>query len=525
MNRREFVSGTAAVAAAPRVKLTASGGPGGIALNEDNSHFFFTRAGKKVDAAMIDSWVDQYANTQVRELIISVNSMRTSYASKVWDPIWRGYDPDGPDDQPLLASLKPEARKGARGWIHTAWQIAHDGIDIYARWLARARKMGVSPWVSMRMNDLHNVDDERAYIHSEFWRQNPQLRRIPYRGERWIDKALDYNQPRVREYNMALIRELAERYDFDGLELDWMRFGFHFRPGHEAEGSDAITAFTRDVRTLLKQWEKKRGHRILLGARVPSRPHTSVGLGMDGVRWAKEGLIDMLVPCPFWATIEFDIPVEQWKRQLAGTNVILAPGLEVLVRPYPNYRGPILNCLETVRGAASAMLDRGADRVYLFNYMDSDTAQSDIENYSGMIREIGQLATMAGKPRRHILTYSDTWAPGEPNGRNGLPAEADKGRWHEFRLAAGPQPSSGKASVALGIENATADDLRKWSVRLNGELTEFAGEYKPARTTPAAYPLFAWRVPDGVLHRGYNVVEVLSNSKATMHWVEIAIGA
>jgi hypothetical protein len=65
--------------------------------------------------------------------------------------------------------------------------------------------------------------------------------------------------------------------------------------------------------------------RILLGARVPSRPHTAVGLGMDGVRWAKEGLIDMLVPCPFWATIEFDIPIEEWKRELSGTNVILAP--------------------------------------------------------------------------------------------------------------------------------------------------------------------------------------------------------
>ena len=52
--------------------------------------------------------MDQYAGTQVRELIINVNAMRTSYASKVWDPIWRGYDPNGPDDQPLLASLKPE---------------------------------------------------------------------------------------------------------------------------------------------------------------------------------------------------------------------------------------------------------------------------------------------------------------------------------------------------------------------------------------------------------------------------------
>jgi uncharacterized lipoprotein YddW (UPF0748 family) len=524
MNRRTFVSGTVAVAAVSPVK-TAACTKGGIALNEDNSHYFFTRAGQKLDAAKVDSWVDQYAGTQVRELIISVNSMRTSYASKVWDPIWRGYDPNGPDDQPLLASLPPEGRKTARNWIHTAWQLAQDGIDVYARWIARARKLGLSPWLSTRMNDLHNVDDERAYIHSEFWRENPQFRRVPYRGDRWIDKALDFGRPEVRAHHMLLVRELAERYDFDGLELDWMRFGFHFRPGYEAEGSDAITAFTRDVRALLKQWEKKRGHRILLGARVPSRPHTAVGLGMDGVRWAKEGLIDMLVPCPFWATIEFDIPIEEWKRELGGTNVILAPGLEVLVRPYPNYRKPILNCIETVRGAASAMLDRGADRVYLFNYMDSETAQSDMENYSRLLREVGQLATMAGKPRRHVLTYSDTWAPGEPVGRNGLPAEAAPGRWHEFRLAVGPKPLPGPASVVLGVEKATPDELRRWALRINGHLTEFAGETKPALAVPKDCPLYAWRVSEGAVHRGYNVVEIRTESKGTIHWVEISIGA
>jgi hypothetical protein len=531
LNRREFVSG--ATASVPLLSLgravqaaqPKSAAAGGLALNEDNSHYFSSRAGQQLDAAVVDRWVDQYASTQVRELIISVNSMRTSYASKVWDPVWRGYDPAGPDDQPLLASLTPEGRTSARKWIHTAWQLDHAGIDVYARWIARARKLGLSPWLSTRMNDLHNVDDERSYMHSEFWRQNPQFRRVPYRGERWTDKALDFGRAEVREHHMALIRELAERYDFDGLELDWMRFGFHFRPGHEASGSDAITAFTRDVRLLLRQWERRRGHRILLGARVPSRPHTAVGLGMDGVRWAREGLVDMLVPCPFWATTEFDIPVEEWKRQLRGTNVILAPGLEVLARPYPQFSNPVLNCVETVRGAAASLLDRGADRIYLFNYMDSETAQADLENYGKLLREAGQLSTLAGKPRRHVLTYSDTWAPGEPVAANGLPAQAAEGRWHEFRLAVGPAPASTAAAVTLGVRDAMEEDLRGWGVRLNGELLTYSGLSKPAYTAPPDCPLHSWRVPAGVLQRGYNVVEVQTRSRGAIHWVEIGVGA
>ena len=70
----------------------------GIALNEDNSHFFTTRAGQPVTEATVDALVCQYAGTQVSHLLFCPNSMRTSYASRVWDPIWRGYNPDGPDD-------------------------------------------------------------------------------------------------------------------------------------------------------------------------------------------------------------------------------------------------------------------------------------------------------------------------------------------------------------------------------------------------------------------------------------------
>ncbi len=168
----------------------------GIALNEDNSHFFYTRAGQPLDAALVDALIDQYAGTQVAEMMLCPNCMRTSYASQVWDPIWRGYQPGGPDDQPLLASLKPQDRVGARKWIHTAWQLAHDGIDVYERWIARCRRHGISPWLSMRMNDVHNVDDERCYIHSEFWREHPEYRRVPYRFAEWPDRAFDYGRPK-----------------------------------------------------------------------------------------------------------------------------------------------------------------------------------------------------------------------------------------------------------------------------------------------------------------------------------------
>lgn len=492
-----------------------------LCLNEDDSHYFFSRAGQTLDREKVASWVDQYAGTQVRELMLNPNAMRTSYGSKVWDPIWRGYDPEGPDDQPLLASLAPADRKGIRRWVHTAWKLHQDGIDPYEVWIERARKHGLLPWISMRMNDLHYVDDEKNCLHSEFWRENPQFRRVPYRFEGWTDKAFDYGRKEVREYHFQLIQELVERYDADGLELDWMRFGFHFRPGKEAEGAEQLTEFTARTRKLLDRWEKKRGHKIRLGARVPSRPHTSLGLGMDAVGWAKHGLVDMLVVTPFWASTETDIPIELWKQLLDGTGVKLAAGLEVLCRPYPGYSDPPMNSLKTVRGMAASMLDRGADRVYLFNYMDSETAMADLENYPKLLRECGTLETLAGKARRHVVTFADTWAPGEAHG-NLLPATAAPGRWHAFRIAAGPKPTNGVAQVRLALEGVSEADGATWEVRLNGEVCRSQGAATAETTWPRGTVL-AFHAPEIAMQRGYNLVEVACKQSGQIVWVELAV--
>lgn len=505
MNRREFLATPAATAlAAPAPKERR------LALNEDNSHFFSSRAGKPLDRETVAAWVDQYANTQISELFLCPNSMRVSYDSKVWDPIWRNYDPNGPDDQPLLASLTPEGRTSARRWIHTAWDLSHRGIDVYSTWIARSRKQGLSPILSVRMNDIHNVDDEKAFIHSEFWRSNPQFRRVPYRFNSWFDRAFDYSHAEVREYHRKLIAELLERYDADGIELDWMRFGLHFRPGREQAGAALLTQWVRDLRQLTRKAEQRRGHRIQLLTRVASRPETSRRIGIDAVSWARQSLIDGITISPFFQTIETDMPVETW-RELVPVPV--SAGIELNVRPYPDYKPIQTNSLETVRGAAASFLDRGAHRVYLFNYMDSETAMADLGDYPTVLRECGSLSTLAGKPRRHILTYADTWAPGETRPKP-LPVDTAANRWLEFRLPTGPAASS--AQVRIAAEGAVFNE-----VRLNGDICTSAGKVE-VRAPKPAQPFLAFTAPNGTL-RGDNVIELQTRSSGRIHWVEVAI--
>jgi len=515
------MAGASALGSETRERLVhTSLSRGGLCLNEDSSHYFFTRAGQEISTDRVDAWVDQYANTQVRELMLNVNCQRTSYASQVWNPIWKGYDPQGPDDQPLLASISGEARENARKWIQTAWQLHQAGIDVYARWIERCRQKKISPWISLRMNDLHYVNDEQAYIHSDFWRSHAQWRRVSYRFSEWTDKALDYGRPEVRDYTMKLVREVVERYDFDGLELDWMRFGYYFQPGHESEGAAILTQFIAEVRSLLHKWEAKRGHSIRLSARIPSRPQTALGLGMDAVTWARQDLLDMLVITPFLYT-ETDLPIELWKQLLEGTKVILAAGLELTLQPYHDSPERDTNSLETARGAAASFLDRGAERVYLFNFMDSQTCMDDLHNYPTLLREVGQMSTLSNKGRRHVLSYTDTAAPGEVRVMP-LPAACAPGQWNAFRLPTGPKPTGGRAQVRLGIDGPSEEEVKDWEVRVNGERCIFEGA--PQLEKPkSAKPTFGFAVPTSLLNRGYNLIEVAPKEQGKIVWVEIAL--
>ena len=493
-----------------------------LIINEDNSHFYWSEAGKP--AKRISRFIEQYENTGVSEIFLNVNCMRASYDSKVYDPIWAGFDPNGGLEQPYLESLDNDGKQLFYNFAYNAKQLNGEGKNVYCEWIKTAREKNISPWISMRMNDVHNADDEKNPLHSEFWKNHPERRRVNYRYIRWTDKALDYGREDVREHALDLIREIAETFDMDGLELDWMRFGFHFKPGFETEGVKILNQFTRDVRKILDSARQKYGHKIALAARVPSRPETALGLGFDAVTWASEDLIDLLIVTPFWATAETDMPIEIWKQLLRGTKTKLAAGLEIIIRPHGG--GEVqTNSLETVRGIAWSCLSRGADAVYLFNYMHSG-AETEENNeceilkenktYREFLKEISDIdktRNMRGKTRRHIVTYSDTWAPGEPQGYL-LPVSL--GGWSEFRIQIGETLKNQDAYVIIGVKDGEAPE-----VYVNGTKCE-KSDFR-AQNPPIPYETqYSFKIPPDILHDGHNLVET-NGGKGKLHWVEIYV--
>lgn len=433
--------------------------------NEDCTNFFMQCGVLGADGgAAVDAYVDQIAAGGVTAFLCNTNAERTNYAGDAWEPFWQGYNSAGANDQPYLAGIATDwsvmAVASWRRLVDNMLTLHQQGIDYPARVIARCRHHGMAPWITLRMNDVHVQDNPAHPIHSDFWRSNPQLRRQGYDG--YYGRALDYAHAEVRDHYMALINETLDRYDIDGLELDFLREPYLFSRGKEEQGGELLTAWLTEVRRHLRRAETRRGHPIRLGVRTPSRPEVARRCGLDPVAWARCRLVDQIVVGPRWATLEYAMPLREWRRLLEGTDVALLGGLEVLIRPYrsADQRGVTP---EEACGAAAQILHEGADGVYLFNYFPdgSATGQStwwSRDIYQQTLRDLASLDRLSHQPRRHVVTFNDVKSPdGNEGWGEGHPQLPAVGSSIGLRLPTGPCPPDGwHAELTLRFEPVPA---------------------------------------------------------------------
>jgi hypothetical protein len=478
----------------------------GILYNEDDSHRFMLDPPGQMKPERLDQLVDELADSQVTVMLICCNAKNVNFPSKVWDVHCRGFDPAMDNDQPYFGDVPKERREVLRRWAHNLKVLLDAGVDPMQRMIDRCRQRRIHPWVSIRMNDVHDAHLRRSPLHSRFWMEHREYWRYPDRFTAWNDRCLNYGLKPVRDHMMALIEEVCERYEMDGLELDWNRFPLHFREGEEIEQGKLLTEWLAEVRAVVRRAEKKWKHPICLAARVPARPEVAYGTGLDAVTWAKRGLIDHLIVAPFWTTTDYDIPVEQWTELLKGTGVGVTAGLEIRVQPYPG--APLLpNTAERRRGAALAHLARGSQGIYVFNYFEN---RSEVGNqWRQLLNELGSIDALAKKDRSYVVTFTDIHIPGKPIPPQ-LPKRLAPKESAEFRLFIGPKPlPTARGEVRLTLKPENTQQSCAVRVTLNG---------KESASNPPEFPADAFE-------EGYNTIRVINDgpSAVRVEGVELAV--
>ena len=191
-------------------------------------------------------------------------------------------------------------RMGCKAWYHSdrlerflgdenenwcAWMNQGDPLAVA---IGEARGVGLKAAADVGMNSPY-TKKTKAGLTERFAREHPEFL---LKGH----DLLDYRHAAVRDYVVSIFEELFAKYDLDGVNLDFGRWGY--RP--EAYTKDSLVDVARRIDRLRKAAEKRIGHPIYVSARVDyaapptdgdEPPATVAALGI----WAKEGLVDRIM--------------------------------------------------------------------------------------------------------------------------------------------------------------------------------------------------------------------------------------
>ena len=287
--------------------------------------------------------------------------------------------------------------------------------------------------------------------------------------------------PGVREYKVKLLRELAENYDLDGIQLDFARHIPCLPAGRQWELRAQMTAFMRGVRMMLLDVAKRRGRPFLLAARVPRNLNGCRTDGFDVETWARDGLVDILT----LGSRSFDVDVEAFRRATAGRNVKLQPCFDDH-HTSDAYQYP---SIELFRGVFGNWWQQGADSVVTFNWSNAVPelckkigALPGPPSQRQAYHQVGSPETLRFKDKVFPVERRGgyPWAEGYLN-RNDhaqLPAPlTDEGRAVPIRVRVG-DPLRGCAerikNVALRLVLFGASEGDEIEARLNGVVLRLA---------------------------------------------------
>ena len=456
-------------------------------------------------------FVEELAETQVDALMCCPQAWMTPLWPSVVDPKWR-------DEAP--GEVEPPAEADRRYFEKAYWRMRRHmlrGGDPVAVSLAAARRCGIAFFLSYRMNEIHYVRYPDCPTHSRFWREHPEWRL----HQQPAGAPLNYLVPEVRARYLALLTELAERYDLDGMELDFMRHPTLFPPGREAEGTPILTEFVGRVRTMLDRVGEARGRRLPLCVRVPRSPALALAAGMDVAAWDRAGWIDMVNASPhFRNVLAVDIPA--YKAALGRARVYGEMHFNTQGGRTPEGYCNNINRRTTPRiyeTTALSFLDRGADGISLFNFAytrDHSFAEPRRRAYPGVeppfatLRHIVDEEHLRRQPRHYLVGPGF----GDFPVRLGAPSAPHRVGLH----VADRVPEEHFAEAVLRLEAEAPCQIHDVQVSVNGapllRIPDSGELFRPfsMEALPAPDCLLFYQVPVAALVHGENRIEIVNRS-------------
>lgn len=460
-----------------------------------------------------------------------------------WVPWWRS------DVYPFEAHIQFMKRFGKSPADSGFARYMAEGGDMVRTFAARCREDGLSPFISFRMNDSHGHEFSvmkpeeipgwawhafcPVHVDHPEWRLGGDIRS-------WNARVLNWAIPEVRAYKLALIREIIEKYDIDGMELDFMRHFclFDVRATPSQARREIMNSVIREVREALDR-SSAPGKRRALCVRVPCFLEAHDALGMYLPDMVRAG-VDMVNLSASYFTVQ-QVDLARVCTLIPGTPVYLElchttltatkrlPGV-----PYDNFlfRRTTKEQYETAAHLAYA---RGAYGVSAFNfayYREHGVPGRGpfAEPPFHVFAHLGDPIWLAKRPQHYVLAA--TW-PAPPTSMAQLPARFEPGKTRTFWLDMAPPQGGWSRDGRLRIASETPMAGARFSARMNG--VPLSPTDDVSEPYPNPYPNLlgdgtttrAFELPGELLQDCVNRLSVLmeEGEPVELNYVDIAISS
>ncbi|MBI3942965.1 MAG: family 10 glycosylhydrolase [Chloroflexi bacterium] len=333
-------------------------------------------------------WVDDLAAAEVDTFIQEVYT-------QAWTVYWRA---DG---------FEYDARPQHRRFL----PLLDAGIQPLDVLIDQSHRRNMEFMAGFRINDNHGhisvkqgVGAGGSFIlsHPE-WRLQDNPPGDFYR----LSTPLDFSFSEVRDYLLAVMTEVARRFDVNGLEMCF-RDHSYFPHDTGRERQPLMTGLVRRVRAMLDQEGQRKGKRLLLGVRVNQTLEECQDRGLDVPTWIQERLVNYVSPADTMYT-DFNAPYSDFARLARAADGYLYPAL----LPWSSFRrrkrlnqDPLTR--DNLRAAALQFYGAGADGISVYNHFEMLLPGSGHPPFYPLaLQELGDLKdpeqVRQGGPRHYLF--------------------------------------------------------------------------------------------------------------------------
>jgi hypothetical protein len=331
----------------------------------DTRHFFLYTL--EPPLSMEDIWrpVDEAAGTCVDTFVYSVDGGGgLFYPSKVARRF------GGLDD----------GKRGSYAW--RAWKSLQDlderGLDILEVLIQRAHARGMDFFASLRMATYYGMDSDLLVANG--------------------GKGL--GEFEVRDYQFAVLRELATSYDTQGVELDLAAPGGTAWFFPQGEGEDYAPVMTEYLGEIAAMVRGRPGAPGVVGVRVYPTEEMCLRHGLDVRAWFEAGVVDWVMPMVYpYFVLDGDMPIEWLTEAAEAAGVSVYGRLQPWIRDEDTGAPQRIHAdTETLRGAACNFFAKGVDGLYAhsMSWPLGDRERS-------MLSELGDFERMLQGDKRYVL--------------------------------------------------------------------------------------------------------------------------